>query len=170
MTAFQPDHVLCPVRLADVDDVDVARDLVAQAADAAQTFGALITILTVQPPDAPPPPDVAHVGAAVAAMTDRLRRRIARAHGALGDLETIARARGLTVRSILLSEAGPVADAIVDAAEQEGCDLIVLGDTGRHGVRHALGGGVAERVAHRAKVPVLVLHVDRPVHHPLPPG
>lgn len=49
---------------------------------------------------------------------------------------------------------GDAADAIVDAAEANGCSLLVIGSGGRGGL-HALGS-VSERVAHRAHCPVLV--------------
>jgi len=51
----------------------------------------------------------------------------------------------------------PPAQAIVDAAKQHGCDLIVTGTHGRHGMAHLLLGSVAERVVRTAACPVLVV-------------
>jgi nucleotide-binding universal stress UspA family protein len=54
-------------------------------------------------------------------------------------------------------EEGPVADAIVRAAEQTQADLIVLGTHGRSGLGRVLLGSVAEQVLRKA--PCLVLTV-----------
>jgi len=47
--------------------------------------------------------------------------------------------------------------AIVEAAAQHKCDLIVMGTHGRHGMAHLLLGSVAERVVRTAACPVLVV-------------
>jgi len=52
---------------------------------------------------------------------------------------------------------GPVAQAILDAAERYGADLIVMGTHGRTGLPRVLLGSVAETVLRRASVPVLVV-------------
>jgi nucleotide-binding universal stress UspA family protein len=58
-----------------------------------------------------------------------------------------------------LVEAGErrVAAAIVDEAESAGADLIAMGTHGRRGVEKLLLGSVAEGVARRASVPVLLI-------------
>jgi nucleotide-binding universal stress UspA family protein len=43
------------------------------------------------------------------------------------------------------------------AAEEHGCDLIVIGTHGRTGFRHLVIGSVAEKVVRTAKVPVLTV-------------
>lgn len=62
---------------------------------------------------------------------------------------------GLQVATRL--ERAPVADAIVRAAREEQCDLIVMGTHGRSGVNRLLLGSVAEGVARRTQVPVLLV-------------
>jgi nucleotide-binding universal stress UspA family protein len=52
---------------------------------------------------------------------------------------------------------GPVAQAILDAAERYGADLIVMGTHGRTGLQRVLLGSVAEAVLRRAPVPVVVV-------------
>lgn len=52
---------------------------------------------------------------------------------------------------------GDPAEAIVHLAEQEGCDLIVLGTHGRTGFRRLLMGSVAEAIVRRANCPVLTV-------------
>lgn len=46
---------------------------------------------------------------------------------------------------------------IVDAAEELGADLIVMGTRGRAGIKHVLLGSVAERVLRRAPCPVVTV-------------
>jgi nucleotide-binding universal stress UspA family protein len=48
-------------------------------------------------------------------------------------------------------------DEIVAAAEELGCDAIVLGTHGRKGIAHALMGSVAERVVRTSPTPVLTI-------------
>ncbi len=50
----------------------------------------------------------------------------------------------------------PAHQAILEAAQRDGCSLLVLGSRGLHGV--AALGSVSERVAHRATCSVLVVH------------
>ncbi len=52
---------------------------------------------------------------------------------------------------------GAEAVAIAKAAEDLGCDLVVIGSRGRTGVKRALMGSVAERTVRLAKVPVMVV-------------
>jgi nucleotide-binding universal stress UspA family protein len=52
---------------------------------------------------------------------------------------------------------GDPANAIVEAAEQERADLIVIGTHGRTGLTRLLMGSVAEAVVRKAKCPVLTV-------------
>ena len=58
---------------------------------------------------------------------------------------------------------GDPASAIVEAAEQENADLIVLGTHGRTGLTRLLMGSVAENVVRNAKCPVLTVKHPSPV-------
>jgi len=53
---------------------------------------------------------------------------------------------------------GPPAPAILRVAEEEGCDLIVLGSRGRGQITGLLLGSVSSAVAQRARCPVLIVH------------
>ncbi len=50
-----------------------------------------------------------------------------------------------------------VAEAIVEEAKRWGADLIAMGTHGRRGFEHLLLGSVAEGVARRATIPLLLL-------------
>ena len=58
---------------------------------------------------------------------------------------------------------GDPASAIVEAAEEENADLIVLGTHGRTGLTRLLMGSVAENVVRKAKCPVLTVKHPSPV-------
>jgi nucleotide-binding universal stress UspA family protein len=51
-------------------------------------------------------------------------------------------------------------EAIVDYAEREGVDAVVMGTHGRTGLDHYLVGSVAEKVVRTSPVPVLTVGLD----------
>lgn len=54
-------------------------------------------------------------------------------------------------------EEGRPADKIVQAAEDEGCDIIVMGSRGLSGVKELFLGSVSDKVADKATCPVLIV-------------
>ncbi len=61
----------------------------------------------------------------------------------------------------LLAEGSP-AEAILRAAQERHCDLIVMGTHGRTGLGRLLMGSVAEEVVRKARCPVLTVKVPLP--------
>lgn len=59
-------------------------------------------------------------------------------------------------------EEGPAADAILAAARETGCDVIVMGTHGRTGLARLLVGSVAEQVVRKAPCPVLTVKAPPP--------
>jgi nucleotide-binding universal stress UspA family protein len=57
-----------------------------------------------------------------------------------------------------------VPQAILEAAEDYGADMIAIGTHGRTGLRRVLGGSVAEEVIRQARIPVFVVHQGSVVH------
>jgi nucleotide-binding universal stress UspA family protein len=117
----------------------------------AQTFHAAIEVFHVDLDPSlvlPPPADVVVRPAAferlLATTAERLERAVAEVHQA-----------GVTCTST--SEVGRSYSTIVEQARRSGADLIVMGTHGRHGLKHALVGSVAERVVEHAGCPVLVV-------------
>ena len=49
-------------------------------------------------------------------------------------------------------------EAIIDAAQQRGCDLIVMASHGRSGIAAIVLGSVTTKVLTHTKIPVLVCH------------
>ena len=74
----------------------------------------------------------------------------------LAEAEAHARACGLQ-KVTVLSATGLAAQEIVRVADERGVDQIVMGTHGRGAVGSLLLGSVAQRVVHRAKMPVLLV-------------
>jgi nucleotide-binding universal stress UspA family protein len=79
-------------------------------------------------------------------------------------LEQWATERGELVAESFL-HAGPAGEVICWAAQQRGCDLIVMGTHGRSGLVRTLLGSTAEYVLRHARCPVLTIR-DRPANEP----
>jgi len=75
---------------------------------------------------------------------------------AVSYVEKTAKNAGLQVESVLLE--GHPAEEIVNFAEKNGMDLIIIGSLGKSRVERFLIGSVSEKVVRNAKVPVLVVH------------
>lgn len=54
-------------------------------------------------------------------------------------------------------ERNVVYEGILETAEAEGCDLVVMGSHGRQGIAALILGSVAQKVLTHAKVPVLIV-------------
>jgi len=76
---------------------------------------------------------------------------------ALDDVEAIADEHGVTMERALVD--GNPSREIVRYAEDEGCDLVVMGTHGRGGIDRLLLGSVAEKVVRSSSVPVLTVRV-----------
>ncbi len=63
--------------------------------------------------------------------------------------------RGIEVESLVRE--GYPASVILDEAENQGADLIVIGTHGHSGLKHMLLGSIAERVVQKATCPVLTV-------------
>jgi nucleotide-binding universal stress UspA family protein len=69
--------------------------------------------------------------------------------------ETTGKIENVAVESVILE--GNPADQIVDFAERNDIDLIVMGTLGKSGIQRFLLGSVAENVIRHSKKPVLVI-------------
>jgi len=75
-------------------------------------------------------------------------------------VEEAAKAAGVKVEFVTLK--GHPAEKILDFAEKNAVDMIVVGSLGKNDVERFLLGSVSEKVVRNAKVPVLVVHGKRP--------
>jgi nucleotide-binding universal stress UspA family protein len=81
------------------------------------------------------------------------------AENALEMVRTLADQRSVTVETHVLE--GPPQREIVRYAEEEGCDLVVMGTHGRGGIDRLLLGSVAEKVVRASNVPVMTVRVGQ---------
>lgn len=74
---------------------------------------------------------------------------------AITDVVKAGKESGINVESVLLK--GRPVEEIIDYAEKNDIDMIVMGTLGLSGVKRLLIGSVAENVVRHSKVPVLVV-------------
>ncbi|HET8689556.1 MAG TPA: universal stress protein [Methanosarcina sp.] len=75
-------------------------------------------------------------------------------------VEEAAKAAEVDVEFVTLE--GHPAEKILDFAEKQAVDMIVVGSLGKSDVERFLLGSVSEKVVRNSKVPVLVVHGKRP--------
>lgn len=74
---------------------------------------------------------------------------------AVSEVKKIGEASGVEVKEVVLD--GYPSNAIIDFAENNNIDLIVMGTLGKTGLDKLLIGSVAEKVIRGSKVPVMVV-------------
>lgn len=74
---------------------------------------------------------------------------------AVSEVKKIGEASGVEVREVVLD--GYPGNEIIDFAENNNIDLIVMGTLGKTGLDRLLIGSVAEKVVRGSKVPVMVV-------------
>ncbi len=74
---------------------------------------------------------------------------------AVAEIKDTAQNEGALIKTRL--EEGDVPKKIVEVAEEEKCDLIIMGANKRSWFKRFLGGGVVEKVINNAPCPVLVV-------------
>lgn len=140
-------HILIPTDGSPLSTVAVEHSM-----DFARDADAKVTVLTVVSPF--------HVFSADAdqlADTRAEYQRRARMHAAeiLTDAQLKAKARGVRCDVVQLESDFPH-DAIINAAERSGCDLIAMASHGRRGVAAIVLGSETLKVLTHSKIPVLV--------------
>jgi len=141
---YMYDRILVPT-----DGSDPAAAATDHALTVADRFDATVHALYVVDVDG-----IAHEapGLGLDALRDALRTEGKAATDAVVER---AEDRGVDVRESVVD--GVAEDAIVDYADAEGIDLIVMGTHGRRGLDRYLVGSVTERVVRRTEVPTLVV-------------
>jgi nucleotide-binding universal stress UspA family protein len=66
--------------------------------------------------------------------------------------------KGIDINTVVLK--GKIADILVDYANNNGFDLIVMATHGRSGLAHWVVGSVADKILHGSTVPVLLIRSD----------
>ena len=95
-------------------------------------------------------------------MDEQARAQAARF---LAFVQRTAEAAGVPCDTLMAKGQHPY-DAIVDAANERGCDLIVMTARHRKGLVSMIMGSEASRVLHRASIPVLTFRALMSADHP----
>ena len=80
-------------------------------------------------------------------------------------VQKTARAAGVVCETLVVTNNHPY-DAIVNTANERGCDLIVMTSRYRRGLMSLILGNQSERVLHRASIPVLTFRALMSADHP----
>ena len=142
-------HILVPTDGSALSDSTVAR-----AVSFAKESGARITFFYSQP-DFPMP--IYGEGALIDPTTpDQFAKSAAsEAEAILGKARSAAEAAGVACDSDTAVNEVPY-EAIIDAADRHGCDLIFMASHGRRGIAGLLLGSETQKVLTHSKTPVLV--------------
>lgn len=141
-------HLLVPL-----DGSTLATELVRQAVMLAKALGARITFFHAQEDHG-----ASSVGALERVMWPSLHddRLAGDARAVLAKAAVVAREAGVEHESLVVASDRPH-EAILQAAEARGCDLVVIASHGRRGLKSLLIGSQTQNVLQQASLPVLVL-------------
>ncbi len=135
------------------DGTDLSEKALHQGYALAKTLGAQITVVT-----ATEPWEAIVVGEVAVVLPPEQYEDLASSHAAtiLQKAKELAEKDGVTPHTAQFQDRHP-ADAILEAAESKGCDLIVMASHGRRGLSRLVLGSQANEVVTRSKVPVLII-------------
>jgi len=144
-------HLLVPV-----DGSQLSEQAMRHSVAFARQLGARITAFVAEPGG--PLPAVGQTASGLQRELEEHRARTERhAHELLRRFEATARAAGVAFSGQPVWTER-IDDAIVSAAAEHGCDMIVMVTHGRHGLSRLWHGSHTEAVMARTKLPLLVLH------------
>jgi nucleotide-binding universal stress UspA family protein len=141
-------HILLPT-----DGSDLSAKAVEQGVQFAKSIGARVTGLSVMPVQ---PTFFYHARISPETLAEAARQAKEAAQAHLDAVAKTAAAAGVACEPVYEQEDSPY-KAIIQAAEQRGCDLIVMASHGRSGVGALLLGSQTQKVLTYSKIPVLVL-------------
>ena len=144
-------HLLVPL-----DNSPLAVETVRKAVQFARDLGATITFFHAREDYA------ATSDGALLRITapDEFRQGVAgEARAILSKAEVVAREAKVAHKSLAVTSSRPY-EAIVDAAEASGCDLIFMASHGRHGLKGLVLGSQTQKVLQHSAIPVLVAAVE----------
>jgi nucleotide-binding universal stress UspA family protein len=163
--------------LVPCDGSDLARESVfPQVEDLAKSMGAEVIIVRVVPAPAgrsgsaykpgvpempissPATPEDAHAARHPIYRDQEIASAEAEARHSVARAEAMFRDRGVNARSEVLF--GQPADEIIDYADEENADLIVMCTHGSGGFRRWVFGSITEKVLRGAKTPVLLIRPE----------
>ena len=135
------------------DGSDTARKAVEEAIDLAKAVGAAVCLVSAYEPV-----PQARLREEARQMPDDLQWMVnprEEVDATLSDAADTVREAGLDVETF--AREGDPADAILDVAEENGSDLIVVGNKGMTGAKRFLLGSVPNKVSHHAPCSVMII-------------
>jgi nucleotide-binding universal stress UspA family protein len=138
------------------DGSDTARQAVRQAAELAARLGATLRIVSAYEPV--PAGRLREEAQQVPPDLEWMVNPREDVDATLRDAAETARAGGVEAETY--ARQGDPADAILDVAEEQAADLIVVGNKGMTGARRFLLGSVPNRVSHHAPCSVLIIRTS----------
>jgi nucleotide-binding universal stress UspA family protein len=145
-------HILIPT-----DGSELAHRAVSHGLSLAKSIGAKVTALTVEGSFDVYTVPASKVYEMSGAFAEHAGRAKAHAEKILNGVAEEARLAGVTCETLYLEKDHPY-EAIIEAAKQRGCDLIVMASHGRTGIAAAVLGTLTTKVLTHTKIPVLVCH------------
>jgi len=138
--------------LVTTDGSEFAEEAIGHAVELAKTFKAKLTAVTVTPPFQV----IAMEGVVVSEAPDQYEKWAKQtAEARLSTVRKAAQGAGVACDTVHVEDTQPYA-GIIDAAKQNGCDLIVMASHGRRGVSALLLGSETQKVLTHSTIPVLV--------------
>lgn len=143
-------HLLVPI-----DGSELAQHAVDQSVALARKLGARITGFVAEPL-ASLPNESSDITAYRRTAEEHRARTEAHAHAVLAGFKAVALAQGVPFQGQFKCT-DAIDDAIVDAAAEHACDLVVMTTHGRGAFGELLFGSHTKNVISRSQLPVLVL-------------
>ena len=151
-------HILMPT-----DGSDHSERAIERGIELAKLCGAKVTGIHVMPDY---PMMMAYEGSFDSIPQEKADEEArALAAGFLAFVQKTAAAAGVPCDTVVATNAHPY-DAIVNTANERGCDLIVMTSQYRKGLVSLIMGNESTRVLHRASIPVLTFRALMSVDHP----
>jgi nucleotide-binding universal stress UspA family protein len=138
--------------LIPLDGSKRAEAILPHVEDLARRCGAKVIFLQVVEPI---PLVVGLQGAPIVPPQQEFEQRTKQAESYLAALREEFQGKGIETDTRVVY--GPVVEAIIDAAESEGADLIAIASHGRSGLSQVFYGSVAAGVLHRVDRPLLLI-------------
>ena len=147
-------HILIPT-----DGSELSKMALQEGAALAKALGARVTVVTVTTPS-----DVFHgtMPVVVAGTPEQYRKNMAALAGQyLDEAKNIAAAAGVSCDLVHVENEQPY-QAIIDTAQNRGCDAIHMASHGRRGLSAILLGSETLKVLTHSTIPVIVCRGPRP--------
>ena len=145
-------HILIPT-----DGSKLAHNAIVHGLLLAKTVGAKVTVLTVEASFNPSDVPASRVNLMSAAFEEYAKHASEHAASILNAAADDAKAEGVQCETMQVIQDHPY-KAIVAAAKDNGCDLIVMASHGRGGIAAIVLGSVTAKVLTHTSIPVLVCH------------